>query len=294
MPFELDSALLRRHFELVGARNLEDFLSQEVASRMLERLDYMLIKPRRVLDLGCGAGFDLAQLKTRYPEAEVVGVDFVATPIRLAQQRLATPQGVLRRLLGKSAPPPQFFTAEAARLPLKNDSISLIWSNLTLATLANPLPVFQEMRRVLEVEGLTLFATLGPDTFKELRSVFPDNTGPRVHPFIDIHDLGDALIQAGLSDPVLESERITLTYSSFDEIIRELREVGSPNACLGRPRGLTGKGILMRARAAYEVLRADERLPVTVELIHGHAWKAAPRTAPDGRHIVRLHRPGKQ
>ena len=109
-----------------------------------------------------------------------------------------------------------------------------------------------------------------------------------MHRFIDMHDIGDALVQAGFTDPVMDMEIVTLTYPDLDTLLQDLRHSGGANAATSRPRGLSGRQEWAAARAAYERLRRDGRLPATFEIIQGHAWKAAPKTTDDGRSIVRF------
>ncbi|RTL27570.1 MAG: methyltransferase domain-containing protein, partial [Rhodocyclaceae bacterium] len=169
-------------------------------------------------------------------------------------------------------------------------SVSLAWSNLMLQWLHDPLPALKEIHRVLEVGGMLMFATLGPDTLKELRAALPASDAEHLHRFIDMHDLGDALVGAGFSDPVMDMEMLTVTYTKLDDLFRDLRVSGSNNAALTRPHGLVGKRHWETLRANYEKLRRDGRLPATVEVVYGHAWKTAPKVADDGRAIIRFER----
>ena len=123
---------------------------------------------------------------------------------------------------------------------------------------------------------------------RERRAALPDRRGERVHRFIDMHDIGDALVQAGFTDPVMDMEIVTLTYPDLDTLLQDLRHSGGANAATSRPRGLSGRREWAEARAAYEHLRRDGRLPATFEIIQGHAWKAPPKTTEDGRSIVRF------
>jgi len=145
---------------------------------------------------------------------------------------------------------------------------------------------------VLEVGGLLMFSTLGPDTLKELRAAFADGYA-HTQRFIDMHDLGDMLVGCGFADPVMDMETLTLTYDDVDAMLGELRAAGSSCAMTARRRGLTGKGPWVEARAAYEAMRRDGKLPATFEIVYGHAWKAAPKQTADGRAIVRFDRLGK-
>jgi len=284
--FALDRSLLRRRFARAAATSEgADILAREVARRMDERLDYIRIEPRRILDLGCGPGADLPAFAERYPGVPRVGID--SAPAMLAQARGET--GLIKRLLrfGKPAEP-DFVCADARALPLARGSVSLAWSNLMLQWLHDPLPALKEIHRVLEVGGMLMFSTLGPDTLKELRAALPPSDAEHLHRFIDMHDLGDALVGAGFSDPVMDMEMLTLTYAELDDLLEDLRSSGAANAAVGRPRGLSGRKEWADARAAYERLRRDGRLPASFEVIQGHAWKAAPKTTEDGRSIVRF------
>ncbi|APR06131.1 methyltransferase domain-containing protein [Thauera chlorobenzoica] len=297
--FSLDRTLLRRRFERAAAADDDtELLAREIARRMDERLDYIRVAPGRVLDLGCGTGADLARLAGRFPEAMLLAADFAPAMVARAKTRpcpAARQSGLLRRLLGGGREAPPGVVADATALPLARASLGLVWSNLMLPAIDDPLPVFREIHRVLETGGLLMFSTLGPDTLRELRAALPAHAGERVHRFIDMHDLGDALIAAGFADPVMDMEMLTLTYTGFDALLHDLRASGASNAARNRPRGLSGRDGWAQARAAYDRLRRDGRLPATFEIIQGHAWKAAPKTTEDGRSIMRFQpRPAAQ
>lgn len=292
--FELDRALLRRRQARAAATaDGADVLAREIARRMDERLDYIRLAPRRILDLGCGTGADLPRLAERYPDAVVLGADFAPPMLARAGSRsFGSGGGLLRRLLGGPRRG-TLFAADAERLPLARGSLSLVWSNLLLPALHDPLPALQEIHRTLEVGGLLMFSTLGPDTLKELRAAMPTAPGERVHRFIDMHDIGDALVKAGFADPVMDMEMLTLTYAELDDLFADLRAGGATNASTARPRALCGRQGWAAARAAYDALRRDGRLPASFEIIQGHAWKQAPKLAEDGRAVVRfMPRPG--
>lgn len=284
--FALDRRLVRRRFARAAARYDEvAVLAREVARRMDERLDYIKIDPVRILDLGCGTGADLDLLARRFPQAMRLGIDF-AEPM-LA--RAGGSRGLLQRFFSRGKPSvPLLACADASALPLARTSVSMVWSNLMLNWFDDPLPALKEMHRVLEVDGMVMFSTLGPDTLKELRAALPGRRGERVHRFIDMHDIGDALVAAGFSDPVMDMEVVTLTYADADELLSDLRLGGCTNAATARPRGLAGKAEWAGVREALAALARDGRLPLTFEVVQGHAWKAAPTTTEDGRAIVRF------
>jgi malonyl-CoA O-methyltransferase len=286
--FALDRALLKRRLERAATTiDGADPLAREISRRMDERLDYIRIEPERILDLGCGTGADLPLLARRYPAAMVLGADLTPAMLKRAAQRTpAAPQGMLRRLLGGGARALPCVATDAVALPLARASLDLVWSNLMLPALDDPLPALKEIHRTLKIGGLVMFSTLGPDTLRELRAALPAAAGERVHRYIDMHDIGDALVKAGFSDPVMDMEMLTLTYTDLDRLFADLRANGATNAATSRPRGLSGRQGWAAARAAYERLRRDGRLPVSFEVIQGHAWKAAPKTTDDGRAIV--------
>jgi len=256
---------------------------------MQERLDFVKVEPKRILDLGCSRGGSFPGLTLRYPDAEVIGLD--VAPAMLTAGR--APRAGWQRWLGigKNSEPLRI-AADASILPLKSRSTAIVWSNLLLHWLDDPIPALAEAHRVLDVGGLLMFSTLGPDTLKELRSAFSDGYA-HTQRFADMHDLGDMLVGCGFADPVMDMEVISLTYDDLDALFSELRAAGSSCAMKARRHGMTGRKSWESGRAAYEAMRKDGRLPATFEVIYGHAWKAEPKKTPDGRAIVRFDLPRK-
>lgn len=262
-----------------------DFFAREIDRRMQDRLDFVRIDPQRLLDLGASRGGSLPGLAARYPRAAQVAVDFSEAML----QPLQPSRPGWKRLLGLggSAPVALPVAGDANRLPIASRSTGLVWSNLLLHWLNDPLPALQEAHRVLEVGGLLMFSALGPDTLKELRGVLADGYA-HTQRFVDMHDYGDMLVHCGFADPVMDMEVLTLTYDDFDALLAELRAAGSMCAMTARRRGLSGRRQWDKARSAYEALRRDGKLPATFEVIYGHAWKVAPKTLEDGRSVVRF------
>ena len=260
---------------------------------MLERLEYMKLDPRVVIDAGCGTGHALPGLLGRFPAARLLAVD--AAPAMLAQARHAARARAVPAWLRRWLPagPVQPVAADFGRLPFADSSTGCIWSNLALHWAPDPPATLAEWHRVLATEGLVLFSMFGPDTLKELRAAWGKAGGPHVHPFIDMHDVGDMLVHAGFADPVMDMETITLTYPDLDGLFADLRATGSTNAHAARSRGLAGKGAWRTMRAAYEALRRDGTLPATFEIVYGHAWKPQPRTGRDGHAVVRVEDIGR-
>jgi malonyl-CoA O-methyltransferase len=272
--FYLDPADVRRSFDKAAkSYDTAAAVPTEIRNRLLERLDLVKLQPKVVLDLGAGTGHSCKALKQRYKSAEVVAVDL--SPAMLVESNKR--QSWLRRF--------HRVAADAHRLPIKDGSAQLVFSNLMLEWCHDPDAVFQEIRRVLQPGGLLTFASLGPDTLRELRDGWRKiDAYPHVHRFIDMHDLGDALMRAGLAEPVMDTERLTVTYPSIDALLKELVDSGSANLAHGRARGLTPKGQFKSLRQAIRPAEGQAVLPVSVEVVYGHAWavELRPRSRTDG------------
>ena len=253
-PFPaIDRRAARRNFEraarsYAGASRLE----AEVGARMLERLDYVKIAPRRILDAGSGPPQRL--FGKRYPKAEVVALDYSLGMLRARRDWFE----LFRKRLS--------ICGELERLPLAPETVDLVWSNMALHWVAEPLAAIREFERVLAPEGLLMFSTLGPDTLKELRAAAG---AARVHAFLDMHDLGDMLVAAGFSAPVMDMEVLTLKYANAAQLLQDLRASGQANARLDRARGLSAKSLKKRVLAGGP--------GASFELVYGHAWKGAAR-----------------
>jgi malonyl-CoA O-methyltransferase len=249
-------------------------LARETGSRMAARLDYVRIAPARMADIGCATGDGIRELQRRYPEALPLAVDY-ARPM-LAAARARTPW--LQRLRQRA---PRLVNADARALPLADACLDLAWSNLMLHWLDDPLPAFREIHRVLAVGGLFMFAMLGPDTLRELREAGADT----LRAFPDMHDVGDLLVAAGFADPVMDMERITLTYRTPRGLLRDQRLLGVRDGLLGAAPWRCWR------RTLRDWKPVNGRWPATFEIVYGHAWKGEPRRAADGREIIRFHRP---
>jgi malonyl-CoA O-methyltransferase len=267
------------------------FLRREVASRMHERLALVKVAPARVLDAGCGAGEDLPLLQKSYPAANIVGIDAAAAMLQAARGP-APAAGALNGLLSRLMPAKtgvDLLSGDFGNLPLGPNSIDLVWSNLALHWHPQPDKVFAEWRRVLRVDGLLMFSNFGPDTFKELRTAFAamDET-PHALPFVDMHDFGDQLVDAGFSTPVMDMEQITVTYDTVEALFRDVRALGG-NPLATRRRGLVGRAAWQRMLAVLEAQRRpDGKLALTFEVIYGHAFRPVAKVTAAGEAIVRF------
>lgn len=222
---------------------------------MLERLDYVKLEPRRILDAASGP--PRSELGKRYPQAQVIALDFSVPMLRAGKR------GWFRNN-------PALLCGELEQLPLAAETIHFTWCNMGLHWLPDPLPALREFSRVLTPEGLLMFSTLGPDTLKELRAAAGD---ARVHSFTDMHDLGDMLVAAGFSAPVMDMEMLDIAYRDPAHLLEDLRHTGQTNSRDDRPHGLTGK-------RALETMRANLRSKATFEVVYGHAWKGGPSKRP--------------
>ena len=279
----LDKRLVRRSFERAAATyDMAAVLQNEVCRRMLERLDYIRLAPKAVLDAGSGTGNAVAGLAGRYPGARMIALDLALGMVRRARAR----RPWWRRVTGRGARLAAV-CGDIEQLPLAAGSAGMVWSNLTLQWVNEPQQAFAEMHRVLEPGGLLMFSTFGPDTLKELRAAFP-GADPHTHVnrFIDMHDIGDRLIACGYADPVMDMEIVTLTYPDVRSLMRELKSIGARNMTRGRPAGLGSRLLLDEVAKNYETHRRDGKLPATFEVIYGHAWKPVPRVSPTGHPVI--------
>lgn len=277
----LDRAGARRAIERATT---DDVLAREVGRRLIERLQYIKLEPQRILDAACGDAAARGKLRERYPAAQIYAFDWSLAALR----RNAAPLSLIDRARGLFKPAREYIVAaDAAALPFADQSFDLVWSNLGLAWAADPQQWLREWHRVLKVDGLLMFTTYGPDTLKTLRGAFAavDQT-PHVHPFLDMHDLGDALVGCRFADPVMDMEMLTLTYASVAALVSELRATGYRNAHRERRRGLTGRNRWMEVMRRLEAGRTGDRIAADFEIVYGHAWKAAPREVADGRQII--------
>lgn len=292
--FELDPLEVRRAFDHAAASyDAHAVLQREVCDRLLERLDFMSLQPARVLDVGCGTGYGLAHLRERYAAAELCALDLAPAMLHAAQARLPQPHWT-QRALDFLAPRPSPFAhmlcADMEQLPLAANSVNLVWSSLAMQWARDLEATLRGFHRVLAPGGLLIFATFGPDTLKELRTAFAAiDDAPHVNRFVDLHDIGDMLVHAGFSSPVMEMEMLTLTYADLKTLMRDLKGIGAHNAATSRKRGLLGKSAWAKLEQAYGTQRLEGRLPATYEVIYGHAWVGDKTQREDGRQVIQFN-----
>jgi malonyl-CoA O-methyltransferase len=242
-----------------------DVVPAEIEHRLLEHLDPMVLEPKTILDAGAGTGRTVKLLRGRYPSANVIALDLSTQMLRHARGRW--PWRNRARVCG-----------DHGALPIKTASVDLIVSNLGLGegTMGDPERSLAEFARVLAPGGLLLFATLGPDSFKELAHAWlaTDET-VTLPPLVDMHDLGDALTRHGFAGVVVDAEKIQVTFPAIGDLFAELVSAGAVNLGPGRSRGLRGRDCRTRLAANYP-RNAEGGFEVTLEVAYAHAWRAKP------------------
>ena len=262
---DLDKARVRRLASKAAAEyDRAAWLPRQVASVLMEHLLPVRVQPATILDAGAGTGICARLLAARYPSARVISVDCATPMLRLARAR--GPRWFSRH---------SYACGDAESLPVADASIDLAVSSLMLPSCPSPDAALAEFHRVLKPGGLLMFTSLGPDTLGELRHAWTAvDREVHVHAFIDMHDLGDALLRAGLSDVVMDTERFTGRYQDLRALTTELKQLGVNNAAQGRPKGLSTSARLAAVTAEYEKTRRESTLPASFEVVFGHGWRA--------------------
>lgn len=244
-----------------GCNPHDAILTRRSGQELIERLALLDIEPRTILDLGCGAGIEAELLARCYPEALVAGLDLCSASFH-AHDRASTWSAVV---------------GDAVGLPFKTDAFDLVFANLILPW-CEPAVVLNEIARILVSGGAVVLATLGPDTLRELRAAWIGvDDHEHVHQFVDMHDLGDTLLHAGFTEPVLDVQNLGFTYRDLNSLADDLRALGATNVLAHRRRTLTGRSRWQAFEDAYPSLERDQgRLRATFELIYTVAWAKAP------------------
>ena len=269
----LDRRSVRAHFERAAASyDAAAALQHEVEARLQDRFSALKTPPGLIADIGAGPGRGALELQQRFPKAQVLAFDLAHGMLKRARAQ--------QSWLARWRKPLHAICADAQQLPIHNNTLDLLYSNLCIQWCQALPELFAEWRRVMKPGSLLLFSSFGPDTLHELRSAWAAVDGsPHVNQFFDMHILGDALLAAGFRDPVLETDRFTLRYSSPNALLRELKAIGASNALAHRKAGLGGRSSLAAMQDAYPKL-ADGKIQATYEVVYAQAF--AP---PDGSPI---------
>lgn len=242
-------------------------VQHEIGERLFERLHYLKISPRYVLDLGCGTGIFTCLLKKHYPQAEIIGLDLAHAMLRESKKK----QGWRRKW--------PLVNGDMAALPFADGVFDLVFANQVIHWSQPLSTVIQELNRVMNVNGCLMFSTLGPDTFKELKQswLLADNYA-HTNDFMDMHDIGDCLLTEHFLDPVVDMELLTVHYTTLKQLLQSLKAQGVRNINQARNEGLTGKKSWQAFESAYQVLCTENgKYPLTYEVVYGHAWKGEQR-----------------
>ncbi len=261
---QLDSNYLQRVFNS-NAEKFDDhaWLHREVGDRLIEHLEPITIDPNRLLDLGSATGDLSLALTQRYKSAQIYSLDFARNMLSRAHAK--SPRWFSRQ---------HFICNQAQKLSLADQCVKLVCSNLLFPWLDNPQQALAEIYRVLDTDGLLMLSSFGPQTLSELRQGFSQvDNYVHINAFMDMHDLGDVMGSVGFRDVVVDSERITVTYKSFQALIKDVQALGAGNANQGRSRGLMSRGNLANLERAYESHRQDGLFVLSFELVFAHGWK---------------------
>lgn len=253
---------LKKYSRAAKSYDNANYLQREISDRVINRLQFVKVQPQWVLDLGCGTGNSVKSLKDTYKEANVIGLDVAFSMVEQAKNKQDLQQAK------------KYICADAYLLPIASNSLDLVFSNFVLHWCDDLSLVFQELFRVLKPGGLLIFATVGPDSLKELKQSWKaiDNHS-HVRDFLDMHDVGDKLMQARFYDPVIDMELVTLEYDNILSLLRDVQSWGSHNVTPEQKKGFTTPGQIKRLEKAYQQFQTNEHLPVTFEIIYGLAWK---------------------
>jgi malonyl-CoA O-methyltransferase len=271
--YEIDKKNVSLAFD-VAAKNYDaaSLLQQTIADRLIESFDVIKINPDSILDLGSGTGYGSRKLKQQFKKARFYQCDISGEMLKVARKQAPL-------FFSKN----HFLCADASQLPLKKNQFDIVFSSLMLQWCNDLDAAFAEIRRVLKPGGVFLFASFGPDSLKELRECWQQvDDHVHVNAFVDMHDIGDALMRNGLDEPVLSVEHIVLTYDKCKQLMRELKSIGAHNINSGRRKTLTGKQRLNEVINHYESFRKDKKLPATYEVVYGHAWRPQQEKNNDG------------
>lgn len=237
-------------------------LQREVCDRMLERLHLVKMQPERIIDVGAGTGWGVQGLMRHYRSAQVIALDLSVAMLHKSKAK------------GSWLRKPKLICGDAESMAIADNSVDIIFSSLMLQW-CDEKKVFAEFYRILKPGGLLMFSSFGPDTLKELRHSWKQvDDKIHVNDFVDMHDLGDALLMSGFAEPVMDMDIMTLTYQDAKSVMMDLKNIGANTPMKNSNHGLITPRKLQRVLDAYESFRVEGVVPATYEVVYGHAWKA--------------------
>lgn len=265
-------------------------LQRQVAEHLRERLELTTVEPNIILDMGAGTGILTKKIIQEYPKATIIAMDMSEQMLQRATFNLRE-KSILQKIKQPFRPKKKtLICADANQIPLADNSVDLLVSNLMLQWCDDLDAVLAEFKRVLKPDALLMVTSFGPDTLKELRQAWAEiDDDEHVNTFIDMHDFGDALIRNGFGQPVMDVENFTLTYQKPIGVLKDLKAIGATSASKGRRAGLTGKQRFTAMLDAYEKQRKNGLIPATFEVIHGHAWAGQEIMKGPNRNRTNIH-----
>ncbi len=266
----MDATAARRWRQL--SRTESPWLHEEVATRMAQRLQWFREPPSSWLhwEPVLGGLQSHARLRVQLPQASW----------HVMAEQLPAALEATRESAARSWNPLQWRRAPVAPTLPADGQVAMLWANMVLHHEPQPQPLLQRWHGLIQTNGFLMFSCLGPDTLRELRAVYAQAGWPDpAHAFTDMHDWGDMLVHSGFAEPVMDMERITLSYSSAQALLDELRGLGR-NLSLNRhpaARGRVWRASLLQALEAGLPRDDQGRLLLSFEIIYGHAYKPVPR-----------------
>lgn len=264
---------IRRQFDRAAVSfDSTDFVHEVTRDGLVARLEPLLLAPATVLDLGSATCATGRLLRQRFKRAHIVSLDLSLAMLVEGRKR--------KSWFSRSS----FVQADAHRLPFADASFDIVVANQLLPWAPEPQLMFEEVARVLRNGGVFAFATLGPDSFREIGRAWASvDSGVHVNRFADMHDIGDGLVQSGLRDPVLDVDRLEVSYGDTSKLFADLTRAGARNAIASRARGLSGRGKFAAMTAA--LADSQGKITLDLELVYGHCWGAGPKNDPGNYRI---------
>ena len=261
---------IRRRFDRAAASfDDADFVHAVTRDGLCSRLAPLLLKPEAILDLGSATGAMGRLLRKRFKRAHLVSLDLSHAMLAQARSNKAW--------FSRSS----FVQGDAHQLPFTDTSFDMVVANQVLPWAPNPQPVFDEVSRVLKKGGVFAFATLGPESLREIERAWAGvDAGAHVLRFPDMHDIGDGLVRSGLRDPVLDVDRLAVTYENADRLFADLTRAGARNVLEDRSRGMAGKRAFRAMTGALAASGTDGKIVLDLELVYGHCWGSGPKSDP--------------
>jgi malonyl-CoA O-methyltransferase len=229
------------------------WLQDEIADRMLQKLDIVKLDVKDILIVPDFPGKHLDAMSKRYPSARTISI--AEEDVSGMQMWCAKAKSNWRSLFASKTSPLASYKS-SGKFNLPDNSVDLVFSDLLMQDLPDPKHFLKECWRVLREGGLITFSYLGPDTGKELRSAtIPELRLQNLLSPWDMHDMGDALLTERFSDLVMDMEYLTLDCEKPDLL---LRDVSALKLIHSTPFEITEMSVLPPK--------------LTLEVVYGHAW----------------------